>query len=362
MSASRPNTTNADAAWGEGWGVGLHVWVERAGQAILGPGRLELLDGIDRHRSISAAARQMGMSYRRAWVLVQSINEAAGAPLVQAATGGTGGGGAQLTPLGHWAVRIFHELQDQLRQTAAGLLPRVIQRPASTTLHVAAAVSLEEVLSQLLTDFALREPTVRVRTVFGASDELADHLAAGAPADLFLTADPGQLDRLEAAGGLVRRRERVALAENGLAAITLASCDLALHRPAELVRREGLRIALADPDCPLGGYTRAYLEHQRLYDRLAPRAIHVENSRAVVGAVRGGQADAGIVYSSDAARANGCRTLFRVRRTPVPIRYTAAVIHRGADSRSARRLLDFLASEAAWPRFRQGGFYRVGPR
>jgi molybdate transport system regulatory protein len=51
--------------------------VERAGQAVLGPGRLKLLESINRCHSISAAARQMGMSYRHAWVLVQAINRAA---------------------------------------------------------------------------------------------------------------------------------------------------------------------------------------------------------------------------------------------------------------------------------------------
>src|SRR5262249_57124701 len=72
----------------EGWTVGVRVWVERAGQAILGPGRLELLEGIQRHHSITAAAHQMGMSYRRGWGVGQSNNQAAGEPLVVAATRG----------------------------------------------------------------------------------------------------------------------------------------------------------------------------------------------------------------------------------------------------------------------------------
>ena len=84
MSAEGP-------AWGSDWSVGLRVWVERAGRAVLGKGRLELLEGIGRHGSISAAARQLGMSYRRAWLLVQDSNEAAGTPLVEAVAGGPNG-------------------------------------------------------------------------------------------------------------------------------------------------------------------------------------------------------------------------------------------------------------------------------
>ena len=92
---------------GKDWSIGVRVWAERRGQAVLGPGRLELLEQIDAHRSISAAARHLGMSYRRAWELVQSINKAGGAVLVRAATGGAGGGGAVLTPLGRRTVTDF---------------------------------------------------------------------------------------------------------------------------------------------------------------------------------------------------------------------------------------------------------------
>lgn len=358
MSPSPSDPAGAQPTWGEGWAVGLRIWIERAGHAILGQGRLELLEGIERYHSISAAARQMGMSYRRAWELVQAVNGAAGQPLVVAATGGVQGGGATLTPLGCWAIAVFRQLQDQLRQTAAGLLPRLVQRDGPPCLHVAAAVSLEEVLEQLLTDFALHDPTVRVRAVFGASDELADHLLAGAPGDLFLTADPRQLDRLEAAR-LVETGQRVLLAENGLAAIGLASRELRVKRPADLVRREVARIALANPDSPLGGYTRAYLESLHLYDSLLGRVVPVDNSRAVVSAVRAGQADVGLVYSSDAARAEQCRILFPARQVPVPIRYTGAVLCREEVRDPAQRLLRFLKSPAALKRFRGCGFLPI---
>ncbi len=66
----------------------------------IGPGKAELLEAIGRAGSISAAAREMGMSYRRAWLLVEAANAAFVEPLVATATGGAGGGGAQLTDFG----------------------------------------------------------------------------------------------------------------------------------------------------------------------------------------------------------------------------------------------------------------------
>ena len=66
----------------------------------LGPGKADLLDAVARSGSISAAAREMGMSYRRAWLLVDTMNRCFHSPLVQASKGGTGGGGARITALG----------------------------------------------------------------------------------------------------------------------------------------------------------------------------------------------------------------------------------------------------------------------
>lgn len=100
------------------WGLKVRVWVERDGRKVLGPGRVELLEHIAREHSISAAAKQMGMSYRRAWSLVQDMNEAAGVPLVEASTGGSGGGGAAVTAHGREAIRLYHALVARFGRTA----------------------------------------------------------------------------------------------------------------------------------------------------------------------------------------------------------------------------------------------------
>jgi molybdate transport system substrate-binding protein len=346
MPANRPS-------WGEGWTVGLRVWIERAGQAILGQGRAELLDGIERWHSISAAARQLGMSYRHAWLLVQRINEAAGQPLVQAATGGVRGGGARLTPLGQWAVGVFRSFNDQLHHSAAALLPRIVHPDPTTTLHVAAAVSLEEVLGQLLADFALRQPALRVRVIFGASDELADHVLAGAAVDLFLPADARPLERLRQAG-LVVDTDQVVLAENHLAAIGPADRALPVRKAADLAKPMVKRLALADPASPLGGYSQQYLEGLGQYRKLQGRLVIVDNSRAVLAAVRAGQADVGLIYGSDAQEAHGCRLLFRAGRGAPAVRYLAIVTTNA--QAAVQTLVAFLMSTAAAERFRRCGF------
>ena len=103
----------------EGWSVGLRVWVERNGKALLGPGRLELLEGIDRWRSISAAARELGMSYRRAWLLVDELNRSLHEPAVATATGGAHGGGSVVTPSGLALIQCYRSIEDTAIAAAA---------------------------------------------------------------------------------------------------------------------------------------------------------------------------------------------------------------------------------------------------
>ncbi len=114
-----------DEEWTKDWTVGVRLWVERDGETLLGPGRLELLEAIERCHSISAAARDLHMSYRRAWLLVEGMNRAAGQPLVRTQTGGRDGGGAELTPRGRLAADLFRQLQARRRTRSPDLSPRL---------------------------------------------------------------------------------------------------------------------------------------------------------------------------------------------------------------------------------------------
>lgn len=84
----------------------------------IGPGKIDLLRQIRQHESISAAARAMGMSYKRAWQLIDQINRGLGQPVVHTATGGKGGGGARLTPTGEALVDRYMALEEQLNEAA----------------------------------------------------------------------------------------------------------------------------------------------------------------------------------------------------------------------------------------------------
>ncbi|UIJ71460.1 winged helix-turn-helix domain-containing protein [Aurantimonas sp. HBX-1] len=77
---------------------------------MMGPGKAELLEHIAATGSIAAAGRQMGMSYKRAWMLVETLNAMFHAPLVSSTRGGPGGGGAELTDTGRSVLRLYRDV------------------------------------------------------------------------------------------------------------------------------------------------------------------------------------------------------------------------------------------------------------
>jgi molybdate transport system regulatory protein len=108
--------------------VGAQLRVIVAPGIRLGPGKISLLQGIRETGSISAAGRSIGMSYKRAWYLVEAMNGHFDEPLVAASKGGRSGGGARLTPLGEDVLAIFYEMETRTRKAVQPLLRRLQER------------------------------------------------------------------------------------------------------------------------------------------------------------------------------------------------------------------------------------------
>ncbi len=93
------------------------------GEIALGPGKAELLETIDKTGSISAAGKAMGMSYRRAWVLVDLMNRCFSQPLVQTAKGGQHGGGTRLTPFGRQVLEKYQHATVAINDIVQAYMP-----------------------------------------------------------------------------------------------------------------------------------------------------------------------------------------------------------------------------------------------
>jgi molybdate transport system regulatory protein len=88
-------------------------------EIAMGPGKADLLEALARTGSISAAGREMGLSYRRAWLLVDAMNRCFAEPLVTTAHGGAGGGGAKVTAAGQEVLAAYRKLQAEIEAAAA---------------------------------------------------------------------------------------------------------------------------------------------------------------------------------------------------------------------------------------------------
>ena len=97
--------------------VRLHIHL--GGEHSLGPGKVQLLESVHVHGSISAAARSMGMAYRHAWEMIDDLNQAFRRPVVATASGGQDGGGASLTPFGEDLVRRFRAMEAATKRAIA---------------------------------------------------------------------------------------------------------------------------------------------------------------------------------------------------------------------------------------------------
>ncbi|SDQ71230.1 winged helix-turn-helix domain-containing protein [Flagellimonas zhangzhouensis] len=97
----------------------MRCWIDIDGKKFFGPGRVQLLQMINEHGSLSKAAKEMKMSYRKAWAMVDDLNARGKTPFVTLHKGGVSGGGAELTPEAQQLLQAYSELTKDLEQAIA---------------------------------------------------------------------------------------------------------------------------------------------------------------------------------------------------------------------------------------------------
>jgi len=211
----------------------------------------------------------------------------------------------------------------------------------SSTLCFAAA-STTDALTELGRERA-------VRFSWGSSGDLARQILAGAPAELFLSADEARVDALEKAGLVASRRDLLA---NRLVVVVPKDSPAKLASAAELVSLS--KIAMGDPaTVPAGTYGKQWLERAGAWSGLASRIVPTLDVRAALTAVEGGAVDAAIVYRTDAAISRNVRVAFEPSEQP-RIVYPLAILTRARPA--ARAFADYLESAEARKVFARHGF------
>lgn len=226
----------------------------------------------------------------------------------------------------------------------------------ASEIKVFAAASLTDVMEAIAKRFESQTGD-HIQFNFAGSNVLARQILQGAPADLFLSADEAEMDAVSKAGLLVEGSRRNLLS-NTLVIVVPQGSELKVLRPGDLTKSSFKRVALGDPEMvPAGVYAKAYLEKEGIWNSLQSKVIPAVNVRAALAAVSSGDADAGIVYKTDALISKSTKVAYEIPAAEGPrILYPIALVKGSGESTEAERFLTYLESPDASRIFAQYGF------
>jgi molybdate transport system substrate-binding protein len=243
-----------------------------------------------------------------------------------------------------------------LRYACCAFLVLLTGATQAATVTVFAAASLTDVMKEIASTYEKSTPD-KVLFNFGASSFLARQIQEGAPADLFFSADEAKMDALEKAG-LIAKGTRKSLLSNSLVIVVASEHGATVARPSDLTTAQVQRLALAEPaTVPAGIYAKDYLQKQKLWPAVAYKVVPTENVRAALAAVEAGNADAGIVYKTDAAISKKVKIACEIPSSDGPrISYPVAILDQSPSRATAERLLKYFESDDARKMFLKYGF------
>jgi molybdate transport system substrate-binding protein len=226
----------------------------------------------------------------------------------------------------------------------------------AASLTVFAAASLTDSLKEIGRNYQ-RKTGEKIDFNFAGSSLLARQIEEGAPADIFFSADEAWMNTLEKHGLIVKttRKDRLS---NSLVIVVPITSSYRIGSPQALTNATVTRLALADPKAvPAGMYAREYLEKLHLWEQIAPKVVPMSNVRAALAAVASGDAEAGIVYKTDAAISKEVMVDYEVPPQEGPkISYPLAVLKNSSEQGAATTFLNYLESDQAGKVFKKYGF------
>jgi molybdate transport system substrate-binding protein len=251
----------------------------------------------------------------------------------------------------------------------AQTLTLVAQGAKHTELRIFAASSLVDVLNTLTREYARHHPSVTISINSAGSQQLLQQIVHGAPFDLFVSAGPRQMREAIIAGEIDSASVRM-IAENRLAVIT-PSDDHHLVRMLNDLGKPGVRLVVADTAVPAGEYSEEMIvkcDRSGSCGSGFAAAVHgnivsfEENVRAVLAKVSLGEADAGIVYSSDVIGHSTVTMIDIPESLNIVAHYPAALAARSKHREEARAFLEFAVSPEGRDVFRSFGFLGTSSR
>jgi molybdate transport system substrate-binding protein len=227
---------------------------------------------------------------------------------------------------------------------------------SNASLLVSTAASLTDVMQEIKTNYQQSKPGVTINYNFGASGALLQQIQQGAPVDIFISAGKKQVDTLEQSGKLVAGTRSI-LAKNRLVLIVPKN-TVGVTSFFNLTRDNIKKIAIGEPrSVPAGQYAEQVLQQLGIYEKVKAKFVYANNVRQVLAAVESGNADAGLVYRTDAKISNKVKTVVAAdEKYHSPIVYPMAVLKQSKNVAAATEFIQYLSSEQAKAVLKKYGF------
>ena len=227
---------------------------------------------------------------------------------------------------------------------------------SNTSLLVSAAASLKEALEEIKPLYQQSKSNVNISYNFGSSGALQQQIEQGAPADIFISAAKKQVDALEQKGLLVAGTRNI-IAKNRLVLVVPKNVG-GITSFYSLKDAKVKKIAIGEPrSVPAGQYAQQVLEKLKIWTEVKSKLVFANNVRQVLASVESGNADAGLVYITDAKISNQIKVVVTAdEKYHSPIIYPLAVVKRSKNINAAKEFSQFLSSNQAKAVFKKYGF------
>lgn len=231
------------------------------------------------------------------------------------------------------------------------------QEDGKTVLQVSAAASLIDVMEEITKEFSNQYGQIDILLNYGSSGKLAKQIEQGAPSDLFLSASEEEMDNL-ITGNYIDATTVQIYAKNELVFVVSQNSVNEVKYLENLTNTMIKYIAVGEPEnVPLGRYTKYSLDKLGLWEEVKDKFVFGKDARQVTTYIKTGNADAGIIYKSDAVAEKEIKIIHSFGTdSDMPIIYQAGIVNHSKIKQTAETFIDFIVSEESQRIFREFGF------
>jgi molybdate transport system substrate-binding protein len=222
------------------------------------------------------------------------------------------------------------------------------------TIVLFAAASTTSAINEIKQQYA-KQSGINIQTSYAASAPLAQQIANGADADIFISADTKWVDYLADKKLVAQQRDALG---NRLVVIVPNDSKSDIKKPDDLIAKSIEHIAIGEPDSvPAGKYAKQALTKLELWEKLKDKMVPAQDVRQALTFVETGAAEAGIVYATDAAISKKVKVAVEIpEKLTVPIKYPIVLLAQGKEKPEAILFFSYLNSPEAIKVFKKYGF------